>query len=188
MVETFMTTIMGMLVGTTPLIIIQSSFALDVSLILFFLNNGIVIDDWWMTVRATGTYNLRTGRTILITIVYYHALILMTIWLLAASHSIVPLEGYLLILLAISLLDIAWCRSVCSANPSLEKEDYLVNQAWIVGDIVGAVVYLLGFMFLYLMQVSALTSALTFCGLYIIRRALDEGISRILLGVSQRGK
>lgn len=188
MIETFMTTIMGMLVGTTPLIITQRPYTLEVSLILFFLNNGIVIDDWWMTVKATGKYNLRTGYTIAVTVIYYHLLILLTIWLIAASSASVPLEGYLLILLCISLWDIIWCHSVCKANPSLEKKDYLIVQSWIVGDIVGAVVYSLGFAFLYLMHLQSLLIAITFCMLYITRRALDEGISRTLFRISLKTK
>jgi len=189
--EDLMTIVMGMIIGTTPLIIVQSSFTLEVALILFFLNNSIVIDDWWTTLRFTGKYdcNLKPGHTILITLIYENALIFLTIWLLAASYSAVPLEGYLLILLGINVLDVMWCQSVLSANPQLPDNDYLRTHAWLAGDVAGAFLFLFGFFFLHFAHVEPLVSALTFVALYVVGRFLDEVvISRALKQMVRRKK
>jgi len=180
-VENFLTASMGALISISPIIVIESSFPLEVALVLFFLNNAIIIDDWWITLRSINTYNLATTAIIAVTIIYHNALVFLTIWLLAAGKGFVPLSGYLLILFVISLIDIIWCQLVLNANPTLEKKSMLTLQAWKVCDVAIAIVYLSGFLSLYYLKVDSLTCALTFCLLYIVRRALDEGICRLFL-------
>jgi len=182
-IEIFITASMGTLISITPIIVVESSFSFEVALILFFLNNLIVIDDWWVTIQSFKKYTSATSGIAAITIIYHNALILMTVWLLAAGRNLVPLSGYLLILFVISLLDIGWCQIALKTHPETERKDLLLVQAWKNSDVASTVIYLVGFLLLYCLQSAPLTCALTFCVLYAIRRTLDEITVRFFSGI-----
>jgi hypothetical protein len=173
-IQNFMTAVMGMLIALTPIIILESSFDFVVAVILVFLNNAIILDDWWMTSKAIKKYKLETGIIISLTIVYYHLLIFLTVWLLAAGNNKVPLNGYLLVLITICIVDIIWCRILWRSNPNLDKEDKIQISSWIIMDFIGIFIYAIGFLWISSQNFSLLYISIFFCILYLLRRFLDE--------------
>jgi len=177
---TFITTIMGMLVGLTPIIIIQSSFPIEVGIILFFLNNTMIIDNWWQTLKFIDKYNLRTGKTLFITLIDYHQLILLSVWLLAAGRDLLPLSGYLLMWDVGVTVDLVWDLSVLRDDPSIIKKEECDVKAWITGDLIGLFLFSTVYALLVISNVGPLAMSIVFCTLFVSRRLLDFAISKML--------
>ena len=179
--------ICGMLIALSPIIIIQGSLDFLVAIILVFLNNAIIFDDWWLTSKVIINYKLKPGLLVLITVFYYNALIFLTIWLLAVGSRNVPLSGYLIILTAICIIDLFWCYSIhkysmqksCD-NIEYETENRIQIKSWLFVDIVGVILYVMGYLLVSLNNYSLLFTAILICILYFIRRCLDEIAPRLI--------